>query len=98
MAGGGKASTGEWTMVSASKLQTAYQSSMQILEQVMQAQNDLQAVFGNGVVSRRGIIRDVNQCNAALGDAIAHLLDAQRRLNETPWPVDDDYDVVEAAD
>lgn len=85
-------------MVSATKLQTAYQSSMQILEKVMQAQNDLQAVFGNGVVSRRGIIRDVAHCNTALGDAISHLLDAQRRLNDTAWPAEDDYDIVDAAD
>lgn len=85
-------------MVTATKLQTAYQSSMQILEQVMQAQNDLQAAFSNGTVSRRGIIRDVAHCNTALSDAISHLLDAQRRLNDTPWPADDDYDVVDAAD
>jgi len=85
-------------MVTATKLQTAYQTSMQILEQVMQAQNDLQAAFSNGAVSRRGIIRDVSHCNTALSDAIAHLLDAQRRLNDTSWPADDDYDVVDAAD
>lgn len=85
-------------MVAATRLQTAYQSSMQILEQVMQAQNDLQAVFGNGVVDTRGIIRDVGSCNEALNDAITHLLDAQRRLNDTPWPEDYDYDVVDAAD
>lgn len=85
-------------MVAATKLQTAYQSSMQILEHVMQAQNDLQAVFSRNAIGGNGILRNIVDCNAALNDAVTHLLEAQRRLTETPWPEEDDYGIVDAAD
>lgn len=85
-------------MADATKMQTAYQSSMQILEHVLQAQTALQVAFGNGTVSRKGIITDVDGCNDVLETALSHLLEAQRRLAETPWPDDGDYVVVEAAD
>lgn len=78
-------------MASSEKLQTAYQSSMLILEEVMQAQASLDAAFAQGCVSGNGILNNVSVCRDALNDAVRHLLEAQRRLTDTSWPEGIDY-------
>lgn len=75
-------------MPAAEKLQTAYQSSMQILEDVMQAQAALDAAFARG---SNGILTDVARCHEALNDAVRRLLEAQKCLVDTPWPDGTDY-------
>jgi hypothetical protein len=78
-------------MTASEKLQTAYQSSMQIVEDVMQAQATLDAAFAQGCVGANGILNDVSRCHEALNDAVRRLLEAQKRLVDTRWPESIDY-------
>lgn len=78
-------------MASSEKLQTAYQSSMLILEEVMQAQAALDAAFAQGCVGGNGILNNVAVCHDALNAAVRHLLEAQKRLVDTSWPEGIDY-------
>ena len=78
-------------MPSSEKLQEAYQSSLLILEEVMQAQATLDAAFASGCVGPNGILNDVSRCHDALSDAVRRLLEAQRRLVDTRWPDAIDY-------
>jgi len=83
-------------MSTAERLQTAFQSSMTIIEDVRRAQTQL-AVFENGCIDGHGILREPDKCSDALTSAIRLLLDAQKRLVETSWPESRDVNRADAA-
>lgn len=67
-------------------LPTAFSNSMDILQDVRQAESLLQAAFGPGCVDGHGLLARPDACSDALTSAIRALLQAQKRLAETPWP------------
>lgn len=67
-------------------LPTAFSNSMDILQEVRQAERLLQAAFGPGCVDGLGLLGQPDRCSDALTGAIRALLAAQKRLAETPWP------------
>jgi hypothetical protein len=68
---------------------TAFRNSLDILQEVRRAEALLRSTFSAGCLDRNGLLVQPDRCSDALTAAIRALLDAQKRLTDTPWPQPD---------
>lgn len=73
-------------MSEAETLPAAFRNSMAILQDVRRAEALLRATFHAGCLDNQGLLAKPDRCSDALTDAIRALLEAQKRLADTPWP------------
>jgi hypothetical protein len=78
-------------------LPTAFRNSAEILQEVRRAEALLRSSFSAGCVDAQGLLAQPDRCSDALTAAIRSLLEAQKRLAETPWP-QPDYQPVRVAE
>ncbi len=70
----------------AETLPAAFRNSVEILQEVRRAEALLRSTFSAGCLDPNGLLAKPDACSDALTAAIRALLDAQKRLAETPWP------------
>ncbi len=73
----------------AETLPAAFRNSAEILQEVRRAEALLRSSFGAGCVDAQGLLVKPDRCSDALTAAIRALLEAQKRLADTPWPQPD---------
>ncbi|MBS4048554.1 MAG: hypothetical protein KG075_19575 [Alphaproteobacteria bacterium] len=64
----------------------AFRNSLEILQEVRRAEALLRSTFSPGCLDSNGLLAKPDACSDALTAAIRTLLDAQKRLTDTPWP------------